>query len=192
MTEFVFHPLTADRWDDFVALFETDYICRGCWCVAPRLPARQRGSAAERKAFMAEVVANGPPPGLLGYAGDTAVGWLAIAPRAATPDWNSGRKCSAVESREDASDPGVWAATCFAVRRGWRGKGLAERLLREGVAYAKTRGAKRIEAAPMAHDDKRSPVGLFVGPKRIFDRASFTTVLERREGRPLMRLEVGA
>ena len=42
MTRLTFHPLTPDRWDDFVALFETDSICRMCWCVHHRLPAEVR------------------------------------------------------------------------------------------------------------------------------------------------------
>lgn len=81
MTALAIHPLTPDRWDDFVALFETDSICKMCWCVHHRLPAevRRETDPKSRKAAMAKIVKKGPPPGLLAYKGDEAVGWLAIA-----------------------------------------------------------------------------------------------------------------
>ena len=67
MTGLAFHPLTPDRWDDFVALFETDSICRMCWCVHHRLPAeiRRDSDSKARKAMMRKIVKAGPPPGLL-------------------------------------------------------------------------------------------------------------------------------
>ena len=192
MTAFAIHPLTPDRWDDFVALFETDSICKMCWCVHHRLPApiRRETDSKSRKTAMAKIVKKGPPPGLLAYRGDEAVGWLAIAPRPATPDWNIGRKASAAELPEHGEDEGVWAASCFFIRKDARGEGLTATLLEAGSDYAKEHGAKTLEACPMAHDEKRSATGMFVGPKRVFDRAGFETVLERKPGRPLMRLSL--
>lgn len=188
------HPLTADRWADFVQLFETDSICRMCWCVYFRLPAnvRKELKGPERRKHMAKVVKAGSPPGLLAYREGEPVGWLAIAPRAATPDYNTGRKASAVEHPDDADDQSIWAATCFFVRKDARGEGVTAALLDAGTKWAKTNGARRVEACPMAHDAKRSTAGLFVGPKRIFDRQGFETVVERKPGRPLMRLHLKA
>ena len=40
----------------------------------------------------------------------------------------------------------------------------------------------------MSHDEKRSAPGMFVGPKRVFERQGFETIIERKPGRPLMRL----
>lgn len=193
MTGFTIHPLTRDRWDDFVDLFETDSICKMCWCVHHRLPAavRREADPKSRKTAMAKIVKNGPPPGLLAYRGGEAVGWLAIAPRPATPDWNTGRKASAAELPEHGEDARVWAASCFFIRKDARGEGLTSTLLDAGTAYAKKHGAETVEACPMAHDDRRSTTGMFVGPKRVFDRAGFETVLERKPGRPLMRLAFG-
>lgn len=163
MTALAIHPLTPARWDDFVALFETDSICRMCRCVHHRLPAdvRKETDPKSRKSAMAKIVEKGPPPGLLAYIGKDAVGWIAIAPRPATPDWNISRKASAAA------------------------------LVDAGLEYAKKNGARLIEACPMAYDDKRSVTGLFVGPKRVFDRAGFHTVIERKPGRPLMRRKLG-
>lgn len=192
MTELIIHPLTPERWDDFVALFETDSICRGCWCIHHRLPvaAIKGASKDERKAMMRKIVRSGPPPGLLAYRDGEAIGWLALTPRPATPDWNVGRKASAAFAPEDAEDPGTWAASCFFVRSDARGEGVTAALLDAGIDWAKKEGARQIDACPMAHNEKRSPVGLFVGPKRVFDRAGFKTLIERKPGRPLMRLDV--
>jgi GNAT superfamily N-acetyltransferase len=192
MTDLAIHPLTPDRWDDFVALFETDSMCRMCWCLAHRLPPpiRKSMNGAVRKKHMAKVVKAGPPPGLLAYRNDEPVGWLAIAPRPETPEFNTGRKSSAVENEADAEDQSVWAATCFFVRKDARGEGVTAALVEAGAAWAKKNGGKRLEACPMAHDEKRSTAGMFVGPKRVFDRAGFETVLERKAGRPLVRLDL--
>lgn len=192
MSKLAIHPLTPDRWDDFVELFETDSICRGCWCVYHRLSAADLKVTPreERKAAMRKIVTSGPPPGLLAYRDGQAVGWLALTSRPETPGWNVGRKASAAFVPEDAEDRRTWAASCFFIRRNARGQGLATTLLDAGVAWAKKQGAKRIDACPMVHEEQRSTVGLFVGPKRVFDRAGFRTLIERKPGRPLMRLEL--
>jgi GNAT superfamily N-acetyltransferase len=193
MTNLAIHPLTPDRWDDFEVLFNTDSMCRNCWCVhtRPAASVRKEMGADGRKAYIRKLVEEGPPPGLIAYQGDQAVGWLAVAPRGATPDWNVGRKASAAEHPDHADDPGVWATTCFFVRKDARGLGVTSALLQAGIDRARGEGARVLEAAPMEHDDKRSAAGLWVGPKRIFDRAGFETVLERKPGRPLMRLDLG-
>ncbi len=50
MPDLSIHPLTPDRWDDFVDLFETDSMTRNCWCMATRL------SGAELREFKAPEV----------------------------------------------------------------------------------------------------------------------------------------
>lgn len=190
MTELAIHPLTPDRWDDLVDLFETDSITRMCWCMHTRLSGAELKDfkPEDRKKMFASLVKQGKQPGLLAYRGEEAVGWIAVAPRGMTPDWNRGRKSSAVETERDAKDPSCWGASCFFVRAGNRKKGITEQLLAAGIAHAKTNGATRLEACPMSDEDRRSAVGMCVGPKRIFERAGFKTVLERKAGRPMMRL----
>lgn len=194
MSDLTIHPLTPDRWDDFVELFETDSICRNCWCMFNRMTPDERKAAKgpQRKTLMKRAVAKGDKPGLLAYRDGEAVGWIAIAPRPDTPEWNVGRKASIATDEADAHDPGVWGATCFFVRKDARKQGVTGELLDAAIAYAKSNGASRVEACPMAHDEKRSSTGMFVGPKRVFERAGFETVVERKPGRPLMRLKVKA
>lgn len=192
MTELTFHPLTPDRWDDIVDLFETDSITRMCWCMVTRLTGAElrEFKAPDRKKMLHSLVKQGKAPGLLAYKGKEPVGWVAVAPRAMTPDWNRGRKSSAAENEADAADPGCWGASCFFVRSGHRKQGMTADLLEAGIAHAKKGGAKRLEACPMSHDDKRSAVGMCVGPLRVFERAGFEKVIERKPGRPLMRLDL--
>ena len=81
------HPLTADRWADFEALFGPKGARDNCWCMYWRLTGSafaRNGNAGNRTAMRALAEA-GPPPGLLAYAEDRAVGWIAVAPRPATP-----------------------------------------------------------------------------------------------------------
>jgi len=196
MTELTFHPLTPDRWDDLVDLFETDSITRMCWCMVTRLTGAElrEFKPADRKKMFQSLVKQGQKtgvtPGLLAYNGEEAVGWIAVAPRPMTPDWNRGRKSSAAENEADAGDAACWGASCFFVRSGHRKQGMTAELLDAGIAHAKSGGAKRLEGCPMSHDDKRSAVGMCVGPQRVFERAGFEKVLERKPGRPLMRLDL--
>ncbi len=192
MTGLTFHLLTPDRWNDLVDLFETDSITRMCWCMVTRLSGAElrEFKPADRKKMLQSLLKQGNVPGLLAYKGKEPVGWIAVAPRAMTPDWNRGRKSSAAEMEADAVDPGCWGASCFFVRSGHRKQGMTEELLAAGIAHARKGGAKRLEACPMSHDDKRSAVGLCVGPLRVFERAGFEKVLERKPGRPLMRLKL--
>ena len=198
MTETTFHPLTPDRWDDLVALFETDSMTRNCWCMVTRLTGAElrEFKGPQRRQMFEQLVKQGKKtgvaPGILAYQNGKPVGWLAVAPRAMTPDWNKGRKSSAVEAEADAADPACWGASCFFVRTGYRKQGLTADMLDAGIELARKGGASRLEACPMNDEDKRSPVGMCVGPKRIFERAGFKTVLERKAGRPLMRLDVKA
>src|SRR5437867_9852589 len=78
-----FHPLTPDRWPDLAALFGPRGASSGCWCMwwrQSRAEFAARRGDGNRRAFRA-LVEQGPPPGVLAYAGGRAIGWCAIAPR---------------------------------------------------------------------------------------------------------------
>ena len=77
-------PLTPDLWPAFEDLFGKQGACYGCWCTYFRLPpAARRGSSRERnKEHIKARIEAGPPPGLLAFEDDMAVGWMQIGPRA--------------------------------------------------------------------------------------------------------------
>ena len=82
-----FRPLTPDLMDDFGAARRGNFGA-GCWCMFPRLTQKQtqelpgEGSISRRRrAAMTELAGRKVAPGLLAFAGDEPVGWVAVAPR---------------------------------------------------------------------------------------------------------------
>jgi predicted GNAT family acetyltransferase len=182
-------PLTPDLWPDFEDLFGKQGACYGCWCTHFRLaPAARRDNDRERnKEHIRARIAASPPPGLLAFADDEAVGWMQIGPRHDVPEFNNAGRGSAPLDPADASDPGVWAISCFFLRSRVRGTGLTHRLVEEGIAFARQGGARFVEACPMTQSRSTRSIGLFVGSTRVFEKAGFLPMVERKAGRPLMR-----
>ena len=59
---------------------------------------------------------------------------------------------------EDKDDEGVWAVTCFCVRKGYRGRGITYPLAQAAADHARERGATAVEAYPMVTEPgRRSP-----------------------------------
>jgi predicted GNAT family acetyltransferase len=187
-------PLTADLWPAFEDLFGKQGACYGCWCTHFRLPPaiRRENDRQRNKDHIRARIEAGPPPGLLAFAGDRAIGWMQIGPRADVPEWNNAGRASAPLEPDHRADPGVWAISCFFIRTSARGRGLSHRLVEAGIAYARENGARLLEACPMDLSKDSRSIGLFVGSTRVFEKAGFTRVAERKAGRPLVRLKLQA
>ncbi|MER9245873.1 GNAT family N-acetyltransferase [Mesorhizobium sp. M0590] len=183
-------PLVPELWADFEDLFGRQGACYGCWCTHFRLsPAARRASNRERnKDHIKARIEAGPPPGLLAFEGGQAVGWMQIGPRADVPEWNNQGRGSAPIDPADASDPGVWAISCFFIRTKARGRGVSHRLVQGGIDFARENGARLIEACPIDLSKDSRSIGLFVGSSRVFEKAGFERLVERKPGRPLVRL----
>ncbi|MGQ0533642.1 MAG: GNAT family N-acetyltransferase [Caulobacteraceae bacterium] len=183
-------PLTPDLWPAFERLFGKNGACSGCWCIHWRVPRQDyiawRGNKA--KTFFKRRVMKGPPPGVVAFIGDEAVGWLQIGPRADAPQWNTPRRVSAPLKEGDAEDGSVWGATCFFIKSSARGRGVMDTLLEGGLKYARANGARVVEACPI--DGRTGNVDAYVGLMPIFQRAKFKEVARRKANRPLMRLTV--
>ncbi len=180
------HPLTPDRWDDFVDLFGPERGANsGCWCMWWRMKRADWKAVPreEKRERFCAIVESGPPPGVLAYAGGAAAGWCAIGPRATLPRMNASRVAAPFDGIDD-----VWAVNCFYIRAGKRGEGLMSRLLHAAVAFAAGQGAAAIEACPI--DTKRKLVWGegYVGIASVFRDAGFEEVARRSPTRPLMRL----
>ncbi|MER8505596.1 GNAT family N-acetyltransferase [Mesorhizobium sp. M0199] len=183
-------PLVPELWADFEDLFGKQGACYGCWCTHFRLsPAARRASDRERnKDHIKARIEAGPPPGLLAFEDGRAVGWMQIGPRADVPEWNNQGRGSAPLSAADATDPDVWAISCFFIRAKARGRGLSHRLVTGGIDFARENGARLIEACPIDLSKDSRSIGLFVGSSRVFEKAGFQRLVERKPGRPLVRL----
>lgn len=73
---FTIQPLTPERWPALEDLFGENWPVGQCWCMFWRIgnAYRKRPPEANKEAFC-KLVTNGPPPGLLAFDGDLAVGW---------------------------------------------------------------------------------------------------------------------
>jgi hypothetical protein len=82
--KFTVRPLTPDLLPALEDLFNTQGPVSRCWCMYWRIGDgyRKRPPKANKAAFF-DLVKNGPPPGLLAFDGDLAVGWCQLTPRAA-------------------------------------------------------------------------------------------------------------
>jgi GNAT superfamily N-acetyltransferase len=179
-------PLTPERWPDLERLFGPNGACAGCWCMYWRLTrgAYEAGKPdGNRVAFRARVEA-GPPPGLLAYTSDQAVGWCQLTPRAELPTLGRSRTLVAVD------DLPVWSVSCFFVKAGWRRRGVGEALLGAAIERTRELGVAMLEAYPWDRAAKPA-VGsavLYTGVAATFERHGFREVARRAPHRPIMRL----
>jgi GNAT superfamily N-acetyltransferase len=109
--------------------------------------------------------------GLIAYCEGEPAGWCAVEPRTAYPrllrmrvPW-TGRD-------ENKADDGVWAVTCFVVRKAYR-RGIASALAYAAIDFARERGARAVEAYPKitrAGADAGA-AALYVGSRNLFAAA---------------------
>ena len=128
--------------------------------------------------------------GLVAYLYDEAAGWVAVEPRTAYPKLRTSRVPWSGRD-EDKDDDGVWAVTCFAVRKGYRGRGLTYPLARATIGFARERGARALEAYPMiTQPGKEITWGeVHVGTRQVFEDAGFKEVSRPTLRRVVMRID---
>lgn len=190
-------PANEASWEDLVAIFGTaDYPGR-CRCQRFKVTGWiWRDSTIEQRTEMlrAQTACGNPnapvTSGLVAYLDGEPVGWVAVEPRTAYPKLRG----SPVPWRgrdEDKDDDGVWAVTCFAIRKGYRGRGLTYPLARATVEFARERGARALEAYPMiTQPGKEITWGeLHVGARQVFEEAGFTEISHPTPRRVVMRID---
>lgn len=180
-TELTFAPVDQSNWTDLETLFEQRGGPHHCWCMAWRpMPAKDRRDKAAKKRELRSVVAEGIPIGLLAYAHGAPVGWCSVAPRQTFRPLRGG------PGEESADD--TWSITCFYISRSFRGTGVADRLIATAIAYARSNGARLVEAYPVARD---SPSYRFMGFPDQFERAGFTVTGTAGLRRKVMQRRIG-
>jgi GNAT superfamily N-acetyltransferase len=188
----VVRPLTPERWGDLEALFNARgcSVARGCWCMYYRVSGKGaftrpgEGQRARSKAALRALAARDPPPGLLGYRGETPVGWVSLGPRA---DYAKLAKSPVMKPVDDQP---VWSIVCFVVPPAYREQGVARELLAGAIAYARRRGVQLLEAYPVDKAEPSGGEGSWFGSKRMFDASRFKDVARRRADRPVVRLKL--
>ncbi|MFQ5778845.1 MAG: GNAT family N-acetyltransferase, partial [Terriglobia bacterium] len=175
---------TPRRWRDLEMLFGERGACGGCWCMYWRLRRsrfeKQKGKGNKRA--LKRIVRSGEVPGLLAYVGREPIGWCALAPRASYPVLANSRILQPVD------DKPVWSVSCFFVARLFRRRGVAVRLLRAAVGYARRRSANIVEGYPVEPKQGAMPDAfVWTGLASAFRRAGFVEVARRSPTRPIMR-----
>lgn len=172
--------LTEDLWPALENLFGEKGACNGCWCMYWRIGSTYRKQPRdENKAAFREIVNQGPPPGLLAFDGDTAVGWCQLTPRNSLPWLDQSWRLKRVD------DLPVWSISCFYVRKGYRKKGVTSTLIAAALKTAKKAGALALEAYPL--DGNLTPSASSTGYSTTFLRAGFKVVAHHVPPRPIMR-----
>jgi GNAT superfamily N-acetyltransferase len=173
------HPVTKERWADLVELFDRP-IVRTCFCMFYR-KAGDTGAGPENKHAMKALVDGGTVPGLIGYQDGVPVAWVSLGPR------EEYAKLSRSPVMKPVDDRPVWSIVCFFVARKARGHGLSRRMLRAATNYARSHGARLLEAYPVDKPGRSEPDFMFFGAKSMYDRAGFKEVARRRPTRPVVR-----
>lgn len=186
------HALTPERWPDLEAVFEARgcSVARGCWCMYYRVSGKgaytRPGDEQRQLAHDAlqALAAQDPPPGLLGYDGNTPVGWVSLGPR---EDFAKLRRSPAMKAVDDAP---VWSIVCLVVPSEYRKQGVAQALLAGAVAYARKRGVKLVEGYPVDKSVSDAPDAPWFGSLAMFEKLGFEEVARRKPARPIVRLKL--
>jgi GNAT superfamily N-acetyltransferase len=175
-------PLTAEQWPALEDLFGRAGASNGCWCMYSRIGPRYRDRPREdNQRDLEQLAASGPPPGLLAFSGDVAVGWCELAPRAAL-GW-----LARTRHLEPVDDLPVWSVPCFYVRRTHRRQGVMGALIKAAVSVAAAAGAPALEAYPVDTARPAHTRNLFPGVASAFARHGFQVVARHKADRPVMR-----
>jgi GNAT superfamily N-acetyltransferase len=174
--------VTPDLWPALEDLFGASGAANGCWCMYWRIgPAYHRRRREQNRLALQDIVKRGPPPGLLAFEGDLAVGWCQLTPRLALPWLERARLLKRVD------DAPVWSLSCFYVRRGYRKRGVTAALIQAALKAARRARAPALEAYPIDTERPTSTSNLFTGTASMFARAGFKPVARRADHRPIMR-----
>jgi GNAT superfamily N-acetyltransferase len=175
-------PLRPSLWPAFEALFGKAGASNGCWCMYWRIgPEYHKRPRKKNKSAFRRIVKQGPPPGLLAFDGDLAVGWCQLTPR---QDLRWLNRKPALEAVDDTP---VWSISCFYVRRGYRRKGVMSALIVEALKAGKRANAPALEAYPVDSARPGSTSNVFTGTTSTFRRLGFRTIARRQPSRPIMR-----
>ena len=140
----------------------------------------------QNRRLLMDRVDSGPPPGLLAYIDDEPAGWCAVGPRA---DYGRLARSPVLKPIDDAP---AWSIVCLFVGRGFRGRGVANELIRAAVQFAADNGATVVEGYPKdpSEDGKIASSDAFVGTPGMFAQAGFSEVSRGSRTRTTVRKQI--
>jgi GNAT superfamily N-acetyltransferase len=180
----ILRPLQKNCWNDFEDLFGENGAYGGCWCMwwrCTRAEFEEQHGEGNKQA-MKSLVDSGVIPGLLGYYGKKAVGWISVAPR----DHFGSLERSPVLRRIDESP--TWSIVCLFIDKVYRGQGISLQLIRGAKEYVREQGGTLLEAYPtVLKDNKLPPVSSFMGIPSMYLRSGFVECAKPSKSKIYMR-----
>jgi GNAT superfamily N-acetyltransferase len=193
MAQVRIEPVTADRFDDAQHTLSGGGDGRGCQCQWWMMPNVEfdKTTFEQRKELLRGEIETGPPPALIAYVDDEPAGWVRVGPRTRQARLARTRNFAA-HSEEPWDDDDVWAVSCFVVRREHRRQRLNAQLLAAAIDYARSRGARVIEAYPVdpGAGRKKASNDLYHGVISTFEDAGFREVARPRPDLAIVSLDV--
>jgi GNAT superfamily N-acetyltransferase len=139
------------------------------------------GMSAENKKALKSLVDLRYVPGLIGYEDGRPIGWISLSPREDYP------RLARSPVMKPVDDKPVWSIVCFFVDKRARGRGVAAKLLKAAIDYARSQGVTLLEAYPVDKETESHPDFMFFGAKTMYDRVGFKEVARRKPTRPVVR-----
>jgi GNAT superfamily N-acetyltransferase len=173
----------AENFSDLEDLFGPNGAWSGCWCMWNRqtnTEFQEQNYEPNREALQANL-AGGHEFGVIAYEGDIAVGWAALGPRS---EYSRLDRSPVTKPIDDAE---VWSVTCFVVRKGRRGRGVATALLIGAEERARRLGAAVLEGYPVAPEGELGDTDAWHGLESMFVNAGFREAARRKPRRPIYR-----
>ncbi|GAB3451360.1 GNAT family N-acetyltransferase [Streptomonospora sediminis] len=127
-----------------------------------------------------------PPPGLVSYVADEAVGWVGIGDRSEYP------RLQRSQVTKPLDDTPVWVISCLFVRRSHRQQRLQAKMIAAACDFAAEHGRHTVEGFPVEPAPGRAAGAdnAMTGIASAFHEAGFTEVARRKKDRPAMRRTV--
>lgn len=181
------HPVTEDRIDDWLRLFDHDGFAgnpdwASCYCLEPHVPPTpempERPWRSMRETMIGRL-RNGTAFGYLAYADGRAVGWVNASFRS-----QYGHVQLIDSDGPDAQT--VIGVSCFVIAPPYRRHGVASALIDRVIADAPARGASWIEGYPR-HEPRPDDAGHFRGPRALYERRGFQPSKVRKDDTVMRR-----
>jgi GNAT superfamily N-acetyltransferase len=192
-------PANEASWDDLQTVLGDRGAAAYCQCQRYKLRPKEafkKFPVEERAHRLRTQTESGHPQsettsGFVAYLDGEPVGWCAVEPRSNYPGLLRNNRVPWEGRTEDKADASVWAVTCVLARAGFRRQGISYVLARAAVDFARSRGARALEAYPMITEPGKEITWdeLHVGSRKIFEAAGFTEISHPTKRRVVMRID---